>query len=83
MTYLTWQIKIEHPRELSYELGKLNGLQLEFGEGGRLRKGGHMANHENTPKFELDSVCGWIWNLRRLSMFLKYRNQTRELLLII
>ena len=36
------------------ELGKLNGIQLEFGEGGRLGKGGHMANHENTPKLELD-----------------------------
>ena len=24
------------------ELGNLNGLQLEFGEGGRLGKGGHM-----------------------------------------
>ena len=32
------------------ELGKLNGLQLEFGEGGRLGKGGHMeimSTHQN------------------------------------
>ena len=31
------------------EFGNLNGLQLKFGEGGRLGKGGHMANHEHTP----------------------------------
>ena len=31
------------------DLGKLNGLQLKFGEGGRLGKGGHMENHEHTP----------------------------------
>ena len=49
MIYLTWQVKIEHPRELSYGLGKLKGLQLEFGKGGRVGKGGHMANHEHTP----------------------------------
>ena len=54
MTYLTCQVEIDHPRELSCELGKLNGLLLEFGEGGSLRKGGHMANHEHTPKFELN-----------------------------
>ena len=36
------------------ELGKLNGLQLEFREGRRLGKGGHMENHEHTPKLELD-----------------------------
>ena len=36
------------------ELGKFNGLQLEFGEGGRLGKGGHIENHEHAPKFELD-----------------------------
>ena len=31
------------------ELGKLNWIQLEFGEGGRLGKGGHNENHENRP----------------------------------
>ena len=36
------------------DLANLNGLQLKFGEGGRLGKGGHMANIEHTPKFELD-----------------------------
>ena len=30
------------------ELGKLNGLQLEFGEGGRLGKVGHVENPEHT-----------------------------------
>ena len=44
---MTCQVEIYHPRELSCELGKLNGLQLKFGEGGRLGKGGHMANHEH------------------------------------
>ena len=31
------------------DLGNLNGLQLKFGEVGRLGKGGHMENHEKTP----------------------------------
>ena len=53
MTYMTWHVKIENPMGLSCDLRKLNGLQLEFGEGGRLGKGGHMENHEHTPKFEL------------------------------
>ena len=50
LTYMTCQVKIEHPFGISCDLGKLNGIQLKFGEGGRLGKGGHMANHENTPK---------------------------------
>ena len=41
-------------RELSCELGKLNGFLLKLGEDARLGKGGHMENHEHTPKFELD-----------------------------
>ena len=49
LTYLACQVEIDHPREISCELGKLNGIQLEFEEGGRLGKGGHMENHENTP----------------------------------
>ena len=53
MTYLTCQVEIEHPRGLSCDFGKLNGLLLEFGEGGRLGKGGHMENHEHTHKLEL------------------------------
>ena len=65
------------------ELGKLNGIQLKFGEGGRLGKGGHMANHEHTPKFELDRVCGWIGNLRSLRIFIKYRKKPREWIFII
>ena len=54
MTYLTCQVKIEHPRGCSCDLGKLNGILLELGEDGRLGKGGHMSNIEPTPKFELD-----------------------------
>ena len=50
---MTCQVEIEHPRELSCELGKLNGLLLKFGEGGRLGKGGHMENNEHTPKFDM------------------------------
>ena len=53
MTYQTCQVKIEHPIGLSCELEKLNGLLLKLGEDGRLGKGGHMENHEHTPKFEL------------------------------
>ena len=83
LTYLTCQFKIEHPRDLSCELGKLNGLLLEFGEGGRLGNGGHMENPEQTPKFKLAWVCGWIGNLRRLSIFIKYMKKPREGILII
>ena len=49
MTYMTFKGKIEHPRELSCELGKLNGFLLKLGEDGRLGKGGHMENYEHTP----------------------------------
>ena len=54
MTYITCQVDIENPRGFSYDFGKFNGILLEFGEDGRLGKGGHMENHEHTPKFELD-----------------------------
>ena len=54
MTYMTFQFEIEHPGELSCELGKLNRFLLKLGEDGRLGKGGHMENLETTPKFELD-----------------------------
>ena len=53
MTYLTCQVEIEHPIDISCEFSKLNGIQIEFGEGGRLGKGGHMENHEHTPKVKL------------------------------
>ena len=78
ITYITYQVKIEHPKYLSCDLGKLNGFLLKLGEDGRLGKGWNMENHEHTPKFELDWFCGWIGNLRRISMFIKYRNQPRE-----
>ena len=29
--------------------GEAQWLQLKFGEGGRLGKGGHVENHEHTP----------------------------------
>ena len=51
LTYMTCQVKTEHPRGRSCELGKLNGFLLKLGEDGRL---GHMENLEPTPKFELD-----------------------------
>ena len=75
MTYMTCQVGIDHPRDLWSKLGNLNGIQLKFGEGGRLGKGGHMENHEHTPKFELDWVFGWIGNHRSLRMFIKHINQ--------
>ena len=49
MTYLKFQVIIYHPIDLSCDFGKLNGLLLKFGEGGRLGKGGHMESHEHTP----------------------------------
>ena len=49
ITYLTFQVEIEHPRGFSCDLGKLNEFLLKLGEDGRLGKGGHMANHEHTP----------------------------------
>ena len=49
LTYMTCQVEIYHPIEISCEFGNLNGLLLKFGEGGRLRKRGHMSIHEPTP----------------------------------
>ena len=54
MTYMKFQGEIYHPIGLSCDFGKLNGFLLKLGEDGRLGKGGHMENHEHTPKFELD-----------------------------
>ena len=54
MIYMTLYFEIYHPIDLSCEFGKLNGLLLKFGEGGRLGKRGHMSIHENTPEFDLD-----------------------------
>ena len=54
LTYLTCQVEIDYPRDLSCDLGKLNGFPLKLGEDGRLEKGGHMENINHTPKFELD-----------------------------
>ena len=34
--------------------GSSIGFLLKLAEDGRLGKGGHMENHEHTPKFELD-----------------------------
>ena len=53
MEYITCKVEIYHPIGSSCDLGKLNGLRLKMGEDGRLGKGGHMVNHENTPKLEL------------------------------
>ena len=75
LTYMTFQVEIYHPRCLSCELGKINGFLLKLEENGRLGKGGHMENHEHTPKFESDSVFGWIGNIRMISMFINYSKQ--------
>ena len=77
MTYMTCQVKIYHPREISCDFVNLNGFPLKLGEDGRLGKGGHMANLDPTHKLEFFGVCGWIGNLRRLSIFIKYSNQPR------
>ena len=53
LTYMTCQVETEHPIGRSCELEKLNGFLLKLGEDGRLGKGGHMANLEQTPKFKL------------------------------
>ena len=52
VTYMTFQVEIYHPIGCSCDLGKLNGFLLKLGEDGRLGKGGHMENHEHTPKFK-------------------------------
>ena len=80
---MTCQVEIEPPRGCSCELGKPNGFLFKLGENGRLGKGGHMENIEPTPKLELAWVWGWVGKLRRLRMFIKYMNQTREGILII
>ena len=74
---MTCQVEIENPRDISCDLRNLNGFLLKLGEDGRLGKGSHMENIEPTPKFELAWVYGWIGNLIRLIMFIKYRNQPR------
>ena len=51
---MPYQVEIEHPIELSWELGKLNRLLLEFGEDGRLGKGGHKEILDPTTKLKLD-----------------------------
>ena len=54
MKYMKFQVEKYHPMGFSCDLGKLNGFLLKLGEDARLGKGGHMENHEHTPKFELD-----------------------------
>ena len=54
MKYMKFEVEIGHPRGISCELRKLNGFVLKLGEDESLGKGGHMENHEHTPKFELD-----------------------------
>ena len=49
MTYITWNVKIEHPMGHLCDLGKLNGLLVNLREDGRLGKGGHMEKFEHTP----------------------------------
>ena len=76
MTYITCQVEIENPRDLSCDLENPNGFLLKLGvQDGRLGKGWHMANIEPTPKFELDWFCGWIGIIIRIIMFIKYRNK--------
>ena len=54
-------------------VGEAQWVPTQIGEDERLGKGGHMTNHEHTPKFKLDWVFGWIGKLIRLIMFIKYR----------
>ena len=52
---MTCQVKIEHPRGFSCELGKLNGLLLEFGEDVRLEREDTwqiMSTHTNLNYLE-------------------------------
>ena len=36
---------------------------------------GHMAQHEQPDQFDLNLVYGWIWNVRRPIIFIKFRDQ--------
>ena len=54
MKYVTFQVVIDHPIDLSCDLEKSNGFLLKLGEDGRLGKRGHMENIEPTRKLELD-----------------------------
>ena len=74
MTYLTCQVEIDNTRDLSCDLENPKGFLLKLGEDGRLGKGGHMENLEPTPKFKLDLVYGWTWNLRIPIIFIKFRD---------
>ena len=49
LTYMTCQVEIYHPMELSCDFWNLNEILLKFLEGGRLGKRGHMSIHEHIP----------------------------------
>ena len=83
MTYMTSQAWIEHIIGNSWELDKAKRLLLKFGIRGKVKREATwhiISNHTNSS---------WIWfmdylgKLRRLSIFIKYRNKPRELILII
>ena len=83
ITSLTCWFEIKNPRDISCDLGNINGFLLNLGEYGMLGKGGHMENHEHTPKLELYWFCGCIGNIIRIMVFINYRNKPREELFII
>ena len=53
ITYMNFQVEIDHPRDISCELGNPNGFLLKLREDGRLGKGGHMANIEHTTQIRI------------------------------
>ena len=83
MTYITCQAWIEHLRGRSWELEKAKRLLLEFG--GRCKRKREatwqsMSNHTNLTWLGLMDDLG---KIRRIRMFIKYRNKPRECIFII
>ena len=60
-------------------MGKLNGFLLKLGEDGRLGKGGHMENHEHTPKFELDLFLWMDWEPYKANYVYKKQKVTNRM----
>ena len=61
MTYMTFEVKIKHSRDLSCELGKLNGFLLKLEEDGRPGREDTwqiMSTHPNSNWLEFVDELG-------------------------
>ena len=69
---ITFQVWIEHLGGRIWELEKAKRLLLKFGRRGKVKREAtwnRMSNHTNST---------WIWNLRRLIIFIQYKDHPWE-----